>query len=333
MVAPPREIAGPTVRFPPAKRSGDMVARAEGLAKSFDRPLFRDVSIDVRRGQRWALLGPNGCGKTTLLRCLLGLASPDAGKIRLGTGVMVGYFDQQLAELDDGLAVVDAIRPKQQQMNEQQRRNLLAGFGLTGERALQPVGSLSGGERCRAALARLAAAEANFLVLDEPTNHLDLWARDALENALLRFHGTVLFVSHDRYFVNRVADHVLAIEPERVFSMEGNYDSYQARAARPAGDGSDGQPPGEPPPRPAKPAKEPRPSAKKRRFPYRKVTDLEDEIFARETSIETLQSELTQPEVLRDGERARQVKLQIEQEQATLKGLYEHWEEATELNW
>ena len=218
-------------------------------------------------------------------------------------------------------------------LNEQQRRDLLAGFGLTGDRALQPVGSLSGGERCRAALARLAAAEANFLVLDEPTNHLDLWARDALENALLRFHGTVLFVSHDRYFVNRVADHVLAIEPGRAFSMEGNYDSYQARSNRPAGDGPDGEARRQPEARSDKPAKQSKPSAKKRRFPYRKVTDLEHEIFERETCIESLQSELAQPEVLRDGERVREVKLQIEQEQAALKGLYEHWEEATELNW
>ncbi len=263
------------------------------------------------------------------------MTPPDQGKIKLGTGVTVGYFDQQLAELDDKLPVVDAIRPKHKQMNQQQRRDLLAAFGLTGDRALQPVESLSGGERCRTALARLAATDANFLVLDEPTNHLDLWARDALEKALLHFHGTVLFVSHDRYFVNRVADHVLAIEPDRVLSLEGNYDSYQARAGQTAGDAPAGDAPAEPSPpqRPAKSAKKARSSAKKRRFPYRKVADLEDEIFERETCIEALQGELAQPEVLRDGERVRQLKLQIEEEQAALKGVYEHWEEATELNW
>ena len=226
-VAPPREIAAPAMRFPPAQRSGDIVVRAEGVAKAYDRPLFRDVSLDLARGQRWALLGPNGCGKTTLLRCLLGLIPPDEGEISLAQGVTVGYFDQQLAELDDEMEVVDAVRPKHKQMNQQQRRDLLAGFGLTGQRALQKVGSLSGGERCRVALARLAAADANFLVLDEPTNHLDLWARDALETALTHFDGTVLFVSHDRYFVNRVADHLLMIEPDRVRIVEGNYDSYQ----------------------------------------------------------------------------------------------------------
>jgi ATP-binding cassette subfamily F protein 3 len=366
LVTPPREIAAPTVRFPPAKRSGDFVLRAEGLAKAYDRPLFRDVSIEIRRAERWALLGPNGCGKTTLLRCLLGLLPADQGQIKLGTGVTVGYFDQQLAELDDELEVADAIRPKHKQMNQLERRNLLAAFGLTGDRALQPVKSLSGGERCRAALARLAAADANFLVLDEPTNHLDLWARDALEKALLHFHGTVLFVSHDRYFVNRVADHVLAVEPDGVLSIEGNYDSYQARS-----DGAPAEAPGDDAPskpspqrsakstKPAKgakgdkpkaakqgkddkgansdksdqEAKEPPRSIKKRRFPFRKVADLEDEIFEQETSIAALQNELLQPEVLRDGERVRQIKLQLEQEQALLKGIYEHWEEASELNW
>ncbi len=354
LVTPPRQIAAPTVRFPPAKRSGDFVVRAEGVAKSYDRPLFRDVAVEIRRGQRWALLGPNGCGKTTLLRCLLGLAPADQGKINLGVGVTVGYFDQQLAELDDALAVVDAIRPKHKQMNEQQRRDLLAAFGLTGDRALQPVSSLSGGERCRAALARLAAGEANFLVLDEPTNHLDLWARDALEKALLHFHGTVLFVSHDRYFVNRVADHVLAVEADQVFSIVGNYDSYQARSSGTPGDASSDDAPAEPSPPPQRPAKsakggkspkggksskedqspkEARHSTKQRRFPYRKVADLEDEIFEQETCIEALQTELLQPEVLRDGERVRQIKLQIEREQALLKGIYEHWEEAIELNW
>ncbi|MGD0899373.1 MAG: ATP-binding cassette domain-containing protein, partial [Thermoguttaceae bacterium] len=213
--------------FLPAARSGDIVVRAEGLAKAYDRPLLADLDVQITRGQRWGLLGPNGSGKTTLLRCLLGLETPDAGHVQLGQGLVLGYFDQHLAGLDDEAAVADAIRPPHKQLNNQQRRDLLARFGIVGDTALQKVGKLSGGERCRVALARLATQEANFLVLDEPTNHLDLWARDALERALAAFDGTVLFVSHDRYFVNQVADHLLVVEGGRVRVIEGNYQAYQ----------------------------------------------------------------------------------------------------------
>ncbi len=308
-------------------------------------------------------MGPNGCGKTTLLRCLLGLVEPDEGRITVGQGIVLGYFDQQLAELADDALVVDAVRPPHNQLNQQQRRNLLARFGLTGDTSLQTVGSLSGGERCRAALARLAGAEANFLVLDEPTNHLDLWARDALEKAITQFDGTVLFVSHDRYFVNRVADHLLMIEPERIRVIEGNYDTYQqllsgrepspppqrqfsrartggaeragGRGAKSgksfsrAPTGSEQRSPG----RGAKGEKPPSKPVTKRRFEFRKVRDIEDEILERETRIEQIHRELASPSVVRDGRRVRQLKAKIQEEQAALKNLYAHWDEATELNW
>lgn len=349
LVAAPREIAVPCVRFPPARRSGDIVVRAQRIAKSYNRALFCDVSLDIERGQRWAVLGPNGCGKTTLLGCLIGLLDPDEGQVTLGQGVALGYFDQQLADLDDAAAVVDAVRPQRKQLNLQQRRNLLAGFGLTGETALKNVGSLSGGERCRAALARLAAADANFLVLDEPTNHLDLWARDALEKALAQFDGTVLLVSHDRYFVNRVADHLLVIEPARVRIVEGNYDAYQTllgriqqpaaealpeRASRQTESAVGTRRAAAASPSLAARSRAPAPrTGTKRRFPFRKVVDLEDEIIKRETQVEELQRELAQPDVVRDGDRVRRIKAEIQREQSALKGLYEHWDEATELNW
>ncbi len=345
-VAAPRQIAAPAIRFPKAERSGDFVIRAEGLAKSYDRPLFQNVDLSIQRGERWALHGPNGCGKTTLLRCLLERIPPDRGQIKLGQGVTIGYFDQQQTELDEEMAVVDAIRPKHKQMNTQERRNLLAAFGLTGDTALQTVGSLSGGERCRVALARLAASDANFLVLDEPTNHLDLWARDALEKAIGEFDGTVLFVSHDRYFVNRVADHMLALDSDRVRTIEGNYDTYQTVLGHSAVMGEDegaSKPVAQPSKSSSKSKKsggntkkaadESKKQTPKRRFPYRKVADIEDEIFKRETTIQELQRELSLPHVVRDGERVRQIKLQLEEEQAATKSLYEHWEEATEKNW
>lgn len=332
-VGPPRDIAAPPMGFGRPARSGDVVVRAEGLAKSFDRPLFRDAAFQIGRGQRWAVLGPNGCGKTTLLRCLLGDVAPDAGRVTLGHALSVGYFDQRLAGIDETAEAADAVRPPGREMDQLQRRSLLARFGITGERALQRVGSLSGGERNRAALARLAALAPNFLVLDEPTNHLDIWARDALERSLREFPGTVLFVSHDRYFVNQVADHVLAIEPERVRVVEGNYDAYLAVAGRaPAGPSHEGdgeKPRGRDRPAPAT-ASETAPR-RKRRFPYRKLADLEAEIFQRETRLEELHAMLADPEVYRSGERMRETRAEIARQKQSLAQLYEHWEEAAEL--
>jgi ATP-binding cassette subfamily F protein 3 len=337
---PPREIAAPPMAFPPAERSGDVVLRAEGLAKAFDRPLFDRLSLDITRGQRWAILGPNGCGKTTLLRCLLGQIEPDAGRAVLGQGVEVGYFDQHLSLLDDQAQVVDAVRPNHKEFDELKRRNLLGRFGLTGDTALQPVASLSGGERCRAALARLAASDANFLVLDEPTNHLDLWARDALERALREFDGTVLFVSHDRYFINRVADRLLVAEPGRFRVVEGNYDTYLhlVRAGLAAAPTESAPPaPEARPERAARPDRrgdsDAEPPKRKRRFPYRKVEDLEAEILEGETHLDRLHGVLALPETHRDGQRARQVKAEIAEVQAMLETLYAHWEEAVEMNW
>jgi ATP-binding cassette subfamily F protein 3 len=336
-VPPPREIGSPPMAFSADVRSGDIVLRAEHLGKAYDRPLFEDLCFDLIRSQRWAILGPNGSGKTTLLRCLLGEEPADSGEVIIGQGVAIGYFDQQLKALDDRQDVVDAVRPPRKEFDEHKRRSLLARFGITGDTALQKVAKLSGGERCRAALARLAAAEANFLVLDEPTNHLDLWARDALEHALRRFQGTVLMVSHDRYFVNQVADHLLVVEPGRFRVIEGNYATYlrmvregaaaDPRAATETPPATRPQPPeNRPPGTAAKPAR-------KRRFAYRKVKDLEAEIFEREAEIERLHQTLAAPATHRDGDRVREIKTEITRQQAALKELYAHWEEACELNW
>ncbi len=336
-VDPPREITGPPMNFGTPTRSGDIVLRVEGLTKRFDRVLFRDLSFQILRGQRWGILGPNGSGKTTLLKCILGHLSPDRGQVELGHGVQVGYFDQHGTQLAEEEIVVDAIRPPSGQMEASKRRDLLARFGITGDRALLPVRRLSGGERNRASLARLAALGANFLILDEPTNHLDLWTRQSLEKALREFPGTVLFVSHDRYFINQVADHLIVLEPDRVRIVEGNYDTYrhmietlwaeQPSATRLAQQSQ--QDAAKPKPDSQPTDRKPR---RKRKFPYRKLEDLEAEIFQRETRLEELYQLLASPEVYRSGQRVREVQQEIKQQKKTLARLYEHWEEAVELD-
>ena len=333
-VAAPREIVSPAMSFPPAPRSGDIVVRAEGLSKSFDRPLFQDLTFDILRGEKWGILGPNGSGKTTLLRCLLALQTPDSGRVVLGSGVKVGYFDQLLQCLDTSVPVVEAVRPSHKEFVEQQRRDLLARFGVTGDMVFQRVDQLSGGERNRSALAYLSALDANVLVLDEPTNHLDLWARESLERALHTFDGTVLFVSHDRYFVNQVADHLLVVEPDRFRVIEGNYDTYthlvrQGLAGDRKGESSptNGESDGD-----VAKARREKPARPKRKFPYRKVKELEADIARCEAKIGQLHQDLISPNVLRDGEKVKQAKVDLEQQERKLSQLYEHWEEASELN-
>lgn len=343
LVEPPREIEAPPIQFPSAERTGDVVLRVENLTKRFDRPLFVGVSFEIQRGQRWGIVGPNGCGKSTLLKCLLGETEPDEGTVIRGHNVVVGYFDQHLDCLAPDLPAMDAVLPGHlisDELVEQKRRDLLAKFGITGDRALTAVKNLSGGERCRVALARLTAAKANLLVLDEPTNHLDLWARDALENALRRFDGTVIFVSHDRYFIDQVADHLLVFEGATVRVVYGNFSTYlalreQLKAAddgrRPASQ-SRAEPARTKPSATALAGQKNTTGQKKRRFPYRKIEDIEKDIFEHEARREAIHQELSQPETYRQPERVRTLKVELADLEQKLQQLYAHWEEAMELN-
>ena len=207
-----RDVVGPVMRFDEVERSGDIVVEARNLSKAFDVPLFRNLNLTVDRGECVAVIGPNGAGKTTLIKTLIGREKPDSGEVKLGHKVQVGYHDQGLQSLDPDTTVVRAVWPEDDpDWVEGDVRNLLARFGLTGELVFHTVGKLSGGEKAKAALARLCATSANLLVMDEPTNHLDIWSREALERSINEFEGTVLVVSHDRYFLNKVADRLVVL--------------------------------------------------------------------------------------------------------------------------
>jgi ATP-binding cassette subfamily F protein 3 len=330
----PTTIETPHMHFGAVRRSGDVVLEVEELAKAYDRPLFQDLSFSLHRGQRLGILGPNGSGKTTLLRVLLGDEPGDHGTVKRGHLVQFGYYDQNLEVLPDDQRVCRAVLPDgQTEARDQDVRNLLARFGLVGEQVEQPVGELSGGERSRVALARLVASGANVLVLDEPTNHLDLWACDALEQALLEFDGTAIVVSHDRYFLNRVADLLIALEGDgRVRVVHGNYDAYERLRAD--DEQRNRQAAGRQPAAAVPVARGAAPSAarRKRRFPYRKIEELEADIAAAETRLREVEQLLASPELYRDGERVKETTLAFEQTKDLLQRLYEHWEEAVELN-
>ena len=235
LVVPEAAAAAVHFRFPPVPETGNEVAVLRGVSKAFgEKTLFRDVDIQIDRGDRAFLLGANGCGKTTLLRILRGETDADAGTVRLGSNVRIGYFDQTLSGLHEEKTVIDEVWDAHRLMNQTQVRSALALFLFRGEDVYKKVSELSGGEKARLALLRLMLSGANFLVLDEPTNHLDVRSREALEDALADFSGTMLVVSHDRYFINKLCTRVLHMADGGVEEVLGNYDDYAARRQRTA---------------------------------------------------------------------------------------------------
>lgn len=211
----------------PDVESGNDVLLVEGLSKSFDgKTIFSNVNIDIKRGERVALIGNNGTGKTTILKIINQLLPKDSGKITLGAQVHIGYYDQEHQVLHAEKTIFDELQDTYPQMNNTRVRNVLAAFLFTGEDVFKKIADLSGGERGRVSLAKLMLSNANFLILDEPTNHLDITSKEILENALNNYAGTILYVSHDRYFINQTATRILDLSPNGITSYIGNYDYY-----------------------------------------------------------------------------------------------------------
>jgi ATP-binding cassette subfamily F protein 3 len=335
-----RDVVGPIMGFDEVERSGDIVVEARKLSKAFDTPLFRDLSLTVERGECVAVIGPNGAGKTTLIKTLIGREKADSGEVKLGHKVQVGYHDQGLQSLDPQTTVVRAVWPEDDpDWVEGEIRNLLARFGLTGELVFHTVGKLSGGEKAKAALARLCATYANLLVMDEPTNHLDIWSREALERSINEFEGTVLVVSHDRYFLNKVADRLVVIRQGQSRVIEGDYETYlhlekeqdrgskiptKTTATTTGSAGTSSRPTTKPTPSTDKP---------KRKFAYRKATDVEREIGELEQEVRELEDLLGQPATWRDPVKAVRFQDRHTELKTRLETLYQHWETALEANW
>ncbi len=216
----------------PRIESGKDVLSVEGLSKSFgDNCLFENLSFEIKKGERVAFIGANGTGKTTLLKIICGLIPGDAGEFKVGANVYIGYYDQEHKGLDDTKTLYDEIGDSYKNLTETEIRNTLAAFLFTEEDVYKKIGDLSGGEKGRVALAKLMLSGTNFLILDEPTNHLDITSKEILEDVLINYTGTVLFVSHDRYFINRTATRILNIDHHKVTNYLGNYDYYLNKKA------------------------------------------------------------------------------------------------------
>lgn len=215
------------IKLEPNVVSGNDVLTISGLSKSFDDvTLFDNIDIEIKRGERVALIGNNGTGKTTILKLINGIIEPDSGSIYLGAKVNIGYYDQEHHVLDPDKTIFDEIRDAYPDLNNTQIRNTLAAFLFTNEDVFKYIRDLSGGENGRVSLAKLMLSNANFLILDEPTNHLDIVSKEILENALNNYTGTVLFVSHDRYFINAAATRIIELSNKTVVNYIGNYDYY-----------------------------------------------------------------------------------------------------------
>ena len=314
--------------------SGNDVLTVEDLAKSFpQQKLFSNISFQIKRGERVALIGNNGTGKTTMLKILNGLLDADAGSFSLGAKVQIGYYDQEHHVLHAEKTIFEEISDTYPTLTETQIRNMLAAFLFTGDDVFKVISSLSGGERGRVSLAKLMLSEANFLILDEPTNHLDIASKEILEEALNSYTGTVLYVSHDRYFINQTATRILDLTNQSVVNYIGDYDYYlekkeeltekYAPTAQEATEEAKEETPSE-----GKltwqQQKEEQARKRKQENELKKVEKRIEELETRDKEIDDT---LVLPDVCTNVERCAELSREKDKIQAELEELYEKWEE------
>lgn len=313
-------------RFEARRRTGEDVLKISEVSKSFgDKHLFSNLSLHVRAGDRIALIGPNGVGKSTLIKLITGDLPADTGDIRYGSNVDIGYYDQHQSALSPEKTVLDEVWDRFPRMEQSDVRGALGMFLFTGDDVFQPIKTLSGGEKGRVALTALMLRKDNLLLLDEPTNHLDMDSREVLEDALSGFSGTIITVSHDRYFINRIADRVIEMRTDGVTEYMGNYDDYIEKKNRPveqefvAGKT-----------RTELEKEKRREKMNKQALRQLKVRAQEAEkaVGAKEEEIADLEAQMADPDLYSDIGRAADVQKAYQQAQADLARLYEEWEQA-----
>ncbi|MGJ4851036.1 ABC-F family ATP-binding cassette domain-containing protein [Bacillota bacterium Meth-B3] len=318
--------------FDVRRRSGDDVLIVKDLEQGFDgRTLFERFSLHLRAGDRAALIGPNGVGKTTLLRTILGQLKPRSGSILFGSAVDLGYYDQQQSGLHPEKTVLHEVWDEFPRMEPGDVRSVLALFLFTGEDVFQPIGTLSGGEKGRVALSKLMLGRDNLLLLDEPTNHLDMDSREVLEHALDDFPGTILAVSHDRYFINRVCDRVVEMTEGGTTEYLGNYDDYVEKKRRMEAGGAEDALGGRTRTEIEKEKRKERLLKAGQKALEQQVEALEQEIAGAEGELRRLEAQLADPATYQDRALAEEIARAHRALGDKLPALYEQWEEAAEM--
>ncbi len=301
---------------------GKTVVSGSGLSKRYEnRPLFADLDVQISAGQRLGITGPNGTGKTTLLKALLGLTPPDAGAVALDRTTRIGYHSQEADDLAPDSNLMQQIQSVRPNLDDQTIRGLLGSFLFSGEDVFKPMAALSGGERARLRLLKLVLTQPHMLVLDEPTNHLDIASREVLEEALSAYPGTIVAVSHDRYFLDRIATRLLVMRDGSHRSFTGNYSAYVEQVEREAAP---------PPPKPAAPpAAAPRPAAKPKgprsRFERMPLEELEKFIEQGERRLDEYTRRFADPELARDFQGLAKLHTEFETLKAELEEAVETW--------
>ena len=318
-------------QFKASQRGGNDVLEAEELALSFgDHKLFKNVNLDIKRGEKVFLIGPNGCGKTSLLKVLLHIYKQTFGDFRFGANIDIGYYDQAQGNLDESKTVIDEIWDLHPYMTQTQVRSALAVFLFKGEDVYKPVKGLSGGERARVLLLKLMLSKANLLILDEPTNHLDIGSCEALENALLGYDGTLFVVSHDRYLINKLADKIYYLTPSGTTLYLGNYDAYlEARQKQEAAKAAAEAEKENAVPKANTVYKQKKERASEIRKRRAALSKCEREIEAAEAEIDTLNEQLSDPETASDYEKMMEITNKITEQKALADSLMNDWTELT----
>ena len=324
LVVPDKALKSVNFTFKCDVRAGDEVLFVKDLSKSFpDKRLFSNLSLNIYREERVFLLGPNGCGKSTFLKILNKKANADDGIIRFGSNVKIGYFDQNIETLSSEKNVLNEVWDLYPYMTETAVRSALAMFLFRGEDVLKKIESLSGGERAKIALLKIMLAKPNFLILDEPTNHLDIISREVLENALSDFNGTLLVVSHDRYFINRLATKVVHLTHNGAVNIDGNYETYIEFRNNQKSATEHMKIVGKTAINDYKLRKEQASNERKRKTLIAKT---ENEITEIEEEINLTQNKLSSPETTADYEKLLELTEYINRLENTLSDLYEKWE-------